>query len=221
MPLPRPPPLVLWTFGSLLLLLAWDAGGLDRTLAHWFGTAQGFALRDHWLFEQVLHRSTQKISWLLLLALTLAVWWPVGVLRRVARSQRVQWVLGILLALLVVTLMKARSQTSCPWDVAEFGGLARYVSHWSWGEIDGGGAHCFPAGHAATGFVFVNGYFVLRTQAPVAAQRWLVVALGMGLLLGLSQQVRGAHFMSHTLWTGWLCWTVAYLCDSAAARLRR
>ena len=44
-----------WTAGSLLFLLAWDASGLDLVLAHWFGTAQGFALRDHWLFTTVLH----------------------------------------------------------------------------------------------------------------------------------------------------------------------
>ena len=30
-----------------------------------------------------------------------------------------------------------------------------------------------------------------------------------GLLLGLAQQVRGAHYMSHTLWTAWFCWATA------------
>jgi len=32
--------------------------------------------------------------------------------------------------------------------------------------------------------------------------------------------VRGAHFMSHTLWTGWLCWVTGWLCDLAATALR-
>ena len=26
--------------------------------------------------------------------------------------------------------------------------------------------------------------------------------------------------MSHTLWTGWLCWTTGWLCDLAATALR-
>ena len=40
------------------------------------------------------------------------------------------------------------------------------------------------------------------------------LALVAGLVLGLAHQVPGAHFMSHTLWTGWLCWTTAWLADS-------
>jgi membrane-associated PAP2 superfamily phosphatase len=41
----------------------------------------------------------------------------------------------------------------------------------------------------------------------------LLAALGTGGLLGISQQLRGAHFMSHTLWTAWICWTTAWVLD--------
>ena len=37
---------------------------------------------------------------------------------------------------------------------------------------------------------------------------WLGAALVLGFGLGAVQQVRGAHYMSHTLWTAWLCWTI-------------
>ena len=218
-PTPRPRSILSsstlrWTAGSLLFLLAWDASGLDLVLAHWFGTAQGFALRDHWLFTTVLHEGARRLSWLLVVGLSLAVWWPVGVLRQLDRWQRLQLVVSILLGLALVVAIKRISSTSCPWDLAEFGGLARYVSHWRFGLVDGGGAHCFPAGHASAGFAFVGGYFVLRDRAPRAARIWLATALTAGLVLGVSQQMRGAHFMSHTLWTAWLCWTVAWACHS-------
>lgn len=209
-----------WTAGSLLCLLAWDASGLDLVLAHWFGTAQGFALRDHWLFTTVLHEGARRLSWLLVVGLSLAVWWPVGVLRQLDRWQRLQLVVSILLGLALVVAIKRISSTSCPWDLAEFGGLARYVSHWRFGLVDGGGAHCFPAGHASAGFAFVGGYFVLRDRAPRAARIWLAAALAAGLVLGVSQQMRGAHFMSHTLWTAWLCWTVAWACHSLVTTWR-
>ena len=209
-----------WTAGSLLFLLAWDASGLDLVLAHWFGTAQGFALRDHWLFTTVLHEGARRLSWLLVVGLSLAVWWPVGVLRQLDRWQRLQLVVSILLGLALVVAIKRISSTSCPWDLAEFGGLARYVSHWRFGLVDGGGAHCFPAGHASAGFAFVGGYFVLRDRAPRAARIWLAAALTAGLVLGVSQQMRGAHFMSHTLWTAWLCWTVAWACHSLVTTWR-
>lgn len=210
-----------WTAGSLLFLLAWDASGLDLLLAHWFGTSQGFALRDHWLLSTVLHEGVRRLSWLLVMGLSLAVWWPVGVLRRIDRSRRLQLVVSILLSLLVVVLIKRFSNTSCPWDLSEFGGLARYVSHWAWGVSDGGGAHCFPAGHASVGFALFGVYFALRETEPRMARWSLFAVLGAGLVLGIAQQARGAHFMSHTLWTGWLCWTASWLCDSAATSLRR
>jgi len=124
-------------------------------------------------------------------------------------------------ALGVVSSLKSLSATSCPWDLAEFGGVARYASHWALGMVDGGGGRCFPAGHASAGFAFVGGYFALRRRQPRAARLWLAASLAAGLVLGGAQQVRGAHFMSHTLWTGWLCWTTGWLCDLAAGALRR
>jgi hypothetical protein len=36
-------------------------------------------------------------------------------------------------------------------------------------------------------------------------------------MLGVSQQLRGAHYMSHTLWTAWICWVVGFAIDLAAA----
>ena len=69
-----------------------------------------------------------------------------GVLRRLDRWQRLQLVVSILLCLALVVTIKRISSTSCPWDLAEFGGVARHVSHWRFGVPDGGGAHCFPAG---------------------------------------------------------------------------
>ena len=40
---------------ALLLLLAWEASGADLPLTRLFGNADGFAWRNHWLLERVLH----------------------------------------------------------------------------------------------------------------------------------------------------------------------
>ena len=200
---------------GLAFLVLWDMVGLDRPMAHWFGSAAGFPLRANWFIVKVLHDATQNAGWLWLLGMTLGIFWPRGVLRRLTRGERGGMVLGTLLALLAIGLMKQTSHTSCPWDLSEFGGTGTYVSHWWWGVRDGGGGHCFPAGHASTGFALVSGYFGLRPHAPKAARRWLIGALATGFALGLVQQMRGAHFTSHTLWTAWLCWTVCGLADLA------
>jgi len=102
-------------------------------------------------------------------------------------------------------LLKLGSLTSCPWSLAEFGGTATYVSHWAFGQADGGPGRCFPAGHATAAFCFLPGWFILRRAAPVAARRWLIATLFAGAVLTMVQVVRGAHYVSHSLWTGWFC----------------
>lgn len=207
----RPPPLLI-TFVLLLALLAWDRSVLDLMLAQQSGGPDGFMLRENWLLTDILHDGMRRLSWMLVLGLSLGVWWPVGPLRRLEFSQRLQLAVTTLCAALAVSLVKGFSPTSCPWDLTQFGGAARYVSHWRF-LSDGGPGHCFPAGHASSGFAFVSGYFAFRHAAPRVARIWLFSAVAAGLLLGLGQQLRGAHFMSHTLWTGWLCWLVALAID--------
>jgi membrane-associated PAP2 superfamily phosphatase len=199
---------------ALAALLLWDLSGLDLTLAHAVGGPQGFALRDHWLLTDVLHTGAKALVWLLVMGLCLAVVWPVGPLRQLPLARRVQLAASALLASALISLLKTGSHSSCPWDLHEFGGVARYASHWTgWLQPDGGTGQCFPAGHATSGFAFLGGYFALRHEQPRLARVWLALAMLAGFVLGVAQQLRGAHFMSHTLWTGWLCWMTAWLTD--------
>ena len=203
--------------GGLVVLLAWDAGGLDLALASGLGSSSGFPLREHWLLTRVLHDGARWVSWLLACALCLGVWWPFGPLARLPVALRLQLAVSTLAAALVVSLLKGVSATSCPWDLSVFGGVAHQVSHWSrW--ADGGPGHCFPAGHAAAGFSFFAGYFAFRRVDRRIAWRWLWAAAAAGTVFGISQQLRGAHFMSHTLWTAWICWTVAWVLDGLHRR---
>ena len=203
--------LCLWTAVAFVLICAWDLLGLDLTLARWSGTATGFPLRDNWLASTVLHSGARRLAWALQFGLVLAIWWPVGALCLLTRRERVHMLAASLFALALVWVLKSWSQTSCPWDLAEFGGAAAYVSHWTWGMADGGEGRCFPAGHASAGFCFLSGYFWLRVKAPRAANAWIAVTLLTGAVIGVAQQVRGAHYISHTLWTAWLCWAAAGL----------
>lgn len=191
------------------LLLAWDASGLDLPLARLFGTAQGFAWRDQPTFVLLLHTLPRWFSSALLLALFIGAVRPWGFLRALASPDRWQLALSIALGMAAITLLKRVSSTSCPWDLAQFGGTLPHVSHWLWGVRDAGPGHCFPAGHASAALAYLTGWCVLRRSlAPEVARRWLVAALLAGAVLGLAQQMRGAHFMSHTLWTAWICWTL-------------
>lgn len=193
--------------GGLLVLLGWDASGLDLAVGRWFGDAHGFALRDHWLFSTVLHQGGRAAAFVLAGGLVIQL------LRPGQDRARIAWLLGTAVGgMLLVSVLKHHSLSSCPWDLQAFGGPATHVSHWLWGLADGGPGRCFPAGHASAAFAWLAGWFAWRDRQPARARAWLVGALVAGLLLGLGQQVRGAHFTSHTLWTAWICWTWAWAC---------
>jgi membrane-associated PAP2 superfamily phosphatase len=204
------------TLLALAALLAWDATGWDLLVARMAGTPMGFPWRDSPFLVDVMHKGARDLSWVLVIVLFGAIRWPFGILRRLSGRGRAQLALTVLASVLAVTLFKHVSGTSCPWELKEFGGVARYVSHWSWGVSDGGSGGCFPAGHASAAFAYVGGYFVLRRVSVRAAAIWLGVVLVAGLALGVSQQMRGAHYMSHTLWTAWICWTVSFAIDTVA-----
>ena len=211
-------PVLLGSMLSLVLLLLWDASGLDLWMAALFGNARGFPLQNHWLWNDVLHDEIKPFTWALEIALLVGIAVPFSALRALPVARRAQLAITTLVALLLVSSIKLRSTTSCPWDLQQFGGAAIYVSHWARGVLDGGGGGCFPAGHASAGFAFLGGFFVFRRSHPALAWRWLAGALALGLLLGMAQQIRGAHYMSHTLWTAWLCWSCAALIDWGVMR---
>ncbi len=195
---------------ALALLLVWDASGLDLAAARLFADAKGFALREAWWASRLLHDGGRIASWLLLAAFAL------GGVRRPGvgdppRRWRWTWVALILLCALAVPALKRVSPTSCPWDLAEFGGVAQYVSHWHLGVADGGGGRCFPSGHAVAAFAFFGLHFFWRDFNARKARLWLAAVLLLGAVYGTAQLVRGAHYPSHTLWSAWLCWTVSAL----------
>jgi len=194
---------------ALLMLLLWEASGLDLTLTRWIATPQGFPWRDSLLASHLLHDGGRVLAWAVLLLLVVDAFRPFA--PGPSRKQRAQGIAMVLAGLVLVPLIKRVSATSCPWDLAEFGGRATYVPHWLIGVTDGGPGHCFPSGHAVASFAFFGVYFLWRHHRPRAARIVLIAVLGLGIAFGWGQWVRGAHFISHTLWTAWLCWVIAAL----------
>ena len=177
-------------------------------------------MKGHWLLTSVLHDGARRLAWTVALLLCLGVWFPVGGFKHLVFRRRLQLAVTALVAVTVISSLKSITTTSCPWSLSDFGGVARYTPHWSHlFEADGGNGGCFPAGHASSGFAFVGGYFVFRHDRPSLAWKWLLVAVMAGMVLGIAQQIRGAHFMSHTLWTGWICWVTAWTIDALMSRV--
>jgi len=206
---------------GLLFLLVWDSTSLDLSLVRLWGNAAGFALRDHWLTSRFLHEGGRMLAWGVALALLIhALRLRSGLWREQSRRERWFWLAATVACVLLIPVLKRNSATSCPWDLAEFGGVARYLSHWHFGVSDGGPGRCFPSGHASSAFAFFSGYFALRRAYPRSARAWLGGVLIAGLLAGWAQMARGAHYPSHTFWTAWVCWTACAVGARLAAPRR-
>ena len=192
---------------ALASLLCWEASGLDLTLAGWYGGATGFAAREAWWSKHLLHDGGRWLAAMALLAFTVLAWIG-GSGQPLPRRTRLAWMLAVLAGLVLVPALKRFSHSSCPWDLAAFGGSVPYVPHWLLTVVDGGPGHCFPSGHAVAAFAFLPLYFQWRGPQPALARWILGSVLVVGALFGWAQMARGAHFPSHTLWSAWLCWIV-------------
>lgn len=191
----------------------WDLSGWDWALSSGFGDVTGFAARDSTWARVGLHEGLRVLyAGLLGLAIWQALQTPAP--NSPTRAQRRWAVVVLLLMWLTVPALKQFSLTSCPWSLSAFGGEARWVPHWRLGVPDGGPGHCFPSGHAAGGFGFlalVSLWAPHRRMHPGPWRFWLVAVAVCGVAGSLAQVARGAHFLSHCLWSAVLCGLLALL----------
>lgn len=211
---------------GLLLAFVYPLTGWDRLwLAPFYDAhTQTFPLRNHADLEAVLHQGLRNLMiGLSLLALVCALsgyglrrWSSACTKPKLPilnwlqlHSRPLLWVfVGMLVSTTVVAVLKHFSLHDCPWNLQEYGGTQPYIA--LFGSLPAGVAagHCFPGGHASGGFALVAVYFAFRdSQARLAKWGWLL-ALLFGSVMAYTQMVRGAHFMSHNLWTAWLVWMV-------------
>ena len=142
------------------------------------------------------------------LALWLASQFDSGL--RVLRRPSAYFVIAMVLGIGIVGLLKTVTNVDCPWDLLPFGGRFPVVHLFADRPDVLRTGRCFPAAHASSGYALVALYFVFRERNRVLARVGWRIGLVVGLVFGLSQQARGAHFMSHDLWSAYLVWfTVA------------
>lgn len=204
-------------FGAALLLLALFEESifntrLDLQVAAYFFDAQaaGFPLRQHWLFDQVLHHGLKMASYACAL-LALGFCWAGarGRLPGLPRRNALLAAAGLLLIPIATTALKQLTNRHCPWDVVDFGGYAPYVGLLADAPADIVRGVCFPAGHASAGFAWVVWGIALRPAGARGAGLALAAALLLGATMGAGRMVQGAHFLSHVLWSAWLAWALS------------
>jgi len=208
----------LWWLAAALVLIIVLARHtpLDHTLTGLFydPATRQFPLRDRPFWAVIMHTGVKYLSVATWFALLIA--WMV--LRHRPSWQRFHQAIGFTLlaaplAALTVSSLRAISAHSCPWDLSAFGGTAEYFRFFDVVPQNPGPGRCTPSGHAASGFVWFAGYIALRGVDRKTAHVVLAFTLVLGVLTGLTQLARGAHFLSHVLLTAWICFAVAWACD--------
>lgn len=204
--------LALVLLATIVITWPLQRGGGDVWLADQLFRLQGGAwhARYTWWASGLLHEGGRDFCILMFLVL-LGIW--IASARRAALAPwRIP--LGYLLtALLTATVLlfvsKRFSGVDCPWDLARYTGTRLYLPPFSGHAAAVPPGTCFPAAHAGVGYAWLALWFALRPIRPHWRKPALLMTLGLGLVFGFVQQLRGAHFLSHDLWSLALCWLVA------------
>lgn len=173
-------------------------------------TQHAFPLRNHWLLQDVLHDGIKKVVvalWLGLLGLRLFAH-KVGLPAVWVRGLNYLLISSVLIAG-SIAFLKHHTHIFCPWDLIRYGGDQPFVPLIGSEPATTRTGQCWPAGHVSTALSFLGAYFFLREINRPLARKVLVGIVTLFVVLGAAQTLRGAHFLSHNLWSLWWAWGVA------------
>lgn len=196
----------LLTLAALTIVI--DLSDIDLLMADYFYAIQGnsWTWKNSWLTEVFFHKGGRGAS--ICLALILLVLLGLSFFNRTLAAHK-KTLLYLFLATagssLLISFLKSSLAISCPWEFDRYGGQLVYSSVVEQLLLRNG-AGCFPAGHASAGYAWISSYFF----GLYYRSRWRWVGLGASILagavFGFAQQIRGAHFISHDIWTLAICW---------------
>lgn len=210
---------------ALLIFWIGRATDLDLVLADalYDAGAGTFPWRHAWLTETFNHTILKSI-------LTLAAAWFVAAAAwdafrpRAGRDAldrlrlRVVGASAVLVPL-VISMLKQASVAHCPWDLARYGGTQPYLRLFEALPLGVPAGHCLPAGHASSALWLLSLCVYWLPGRPQGARQVALLALLLGGLVGWMQQLRGAHFLTHTLWSIWLACAVVLIVIAGLQRL--
>jgi membrane-associated PAP2 superfamily phosphatase len=205
---------LLWS--ALLILYIGNATNLDLALADaaFDRVTRSFPMQHAWLAEQFNHVILKAIlSALGAFSVVLALWDAWRPYRGWSASRRIGMRVVAMSAVVVpvaISLLKRASVSHCPWDLQRYGGTAPYVRLLEMMPAGVAPGHCMPGGHASSALwlVAVAAFWWPHSRAKAVAVALAMLALGG--MVGWLQQLRGAHFLTHTLWSAWIACALAF-----------
>ncbi|GAA0415796.1 phosphatase PAP2 family protein [Massilia aurea] len=196
---------ILWLgrYTDLDLVLADAVFDVERRVFPW---------RDTWLTVTFNHVIVKQLLMLLAVGVVgyalVDAWRPRAALGALGRVQLRIVALAAILVPAVTSTLKHLSASHCPWDLLRYGGEQPYVRLFGAFPADTLPGQCLPAGHASSALWLVALAVCWLPARPSRARAAALLAIGAGATVGYLQQLRGAHFMTHTLWSIWIACTI-------------
>ena len=198
-------------------VLLTDYSNLDFWLEQQFfnDISQEFVWRYHSFFDGFLHHGLKNLMYLLgFISILLAIYAS----RRhwISAKQAILGAGGILFLPLLISGLKRITEKQCPWSIEGLGGTMPHL-HLLDSGLQSFSSQCFPAGHAAGGYMWLAWSGVLAWSHPHLAKVLLWFALLMGGVMGLARMMQGAHFLSHVIATAAICWAYMMIARTIVA----
>ena len=205
----RPLDIALVLSGILILWIG-NFTNLDLALADaMFDRASGtFPWHHAWLAERFNHGILKTILQVLGVAVVALAAWDLARPRpgwSVPRRTGVRVLaLSAILVPVCISVLKHFSDSHCPWDLQRYGGREPYVRLLEMLPAGVAPGQCLPAGHASSALWLLGLCVFWLPHRPRMAALVGGLMLMFGLAVGWMQQLRGAHFLTHTLWSMWI-----------------
>lgn len=208
--------------GAITLLLVIFIFNIDFKLADFIYHHLQWRMKKTFFFDTLMHRFSRYVLILIYLII-------LGhFIAKVTKKDDLAGAYHLLILLITigtsvlwVTTLKRILEVDCPWDLLRYGGEKPFFSLFNYPVSYLPSAHCFPASHASVGFSWLAVFFYFKATKQINDYKTLGLILFIGVCFGIGQQLRGAHFISHDVWSFIICWTNAIVIYKFAYRKNR
>jgi len=178
----------------------------DFKIADWIYAQTDWVMKKSVIANDVLHKAAKVCLIVIYLYLLFK---SVKGMRQSGNTQKgydlAVLLMSIGLSVSIVSLLKRLLDVDCPWDLIVYGGDKPFFPLFDYNPSYLPSANCFPSSHASVGFSWIAVYFYMTVTEHPHKYKALLAALVMGLLFGVTQQLRGAHFLSHDITSLLIC----------------
>lgn len=205
------------TLSALLIVAIGRFTNIDLVIEDYYYSPllKTFIWKNSWFAKQLMHVYVKNIIMIVgVVCISFVVIDAIRAFKFIDAWMRTRLRFVAIAAILIPSLISGLKQMSvmhCPWDEQRYGGTSPYFRLFDVIPPHMEAGHCFPAGHASTGLWLAAFCVFWLPYRPRIALTVFLSGLGVGFALGWVQQMRGAHFLTHTLWSVWIASAIIFI----------